>query len=576
MKHELIKAVFKTLTIALEKNSVNKHYFLNEVGYAILADSLKLSGLMQSVYASEIIDHLFAMATETFGRELDFGSISQQFVVNAHVINVIVMLIVESLPEIQAQVFDRLLELVKRDSNAQNLSNVGVVSKIVTLFKVQLSQPSNPLYVSLFRLIKHVSTFRVSSAELRAVLRLRDSTLPNADIDDKIPLSNLKMLVDMCNNTLQSKEAPFLEINLSKGSSGLLLPVLTHIPGINALSSDRPWPPNNGFSFSCWIRLEEVAEQPANIFTLYCPGEQESLLFSITVEPGSRFLTIQTTESLPLTSYRFDWNQWYHVGITCAKSKFRHCQLVYYVNGRQIETLRHPYVANGPTNTNPSEFQSSVCARIGQPAYQQGQCNTSFQIAALYFVDDVMTTSVYQILHQLGPSYSGNLQAPLKYMQSWDYAPQKVTDITSRTRSMSSPHSSGLVTTPQGLVDLQLVNVPVIDEKNIWISLHAREFFRVGMVEALQAIGGGRMMRAFSRETGERDTKAVLRSIRNCVLSPPLNAYFTGRARAFSPSTISNSLDQVSFILFVDEALITVIYFYCALCRLVACRFSSN
>jgi hypothetical protein len=43
-------------------------------------------------------------------------------------------------------------------------------------------------------------------------------------------------------------------------SSGVFIPPLTHTPGINALQSDRPWPPANGFSFATWVRLEEVCQ----------------------------------------------------------------------------------------------------------------------------------------------------------------------------------------------------------------------------------------------------------------------------------------------------------------------------
>jgi hypothetical protein len=258
LKHELIEAIFKTLTVALEKNSVNKHYFLNEVrscytlqlnllqqdlteivvyrhnflnpiltmfqvGYSILASSLKVGNLLQTAYAQGILNHLFAMATETFGRELDFDAVSQQFIVNAHVINVIVMLIAPTPSAIQVPVFERIHELVKKESNAQNLSNVGLVATITTHYKTQLSNPSDPLHEILFRLVKIVASYRVTAAELRAILRLRDVTPEGAPVhghDDQIPPRNLASLVEMVDLSALTHDAPFLEFNLGKGGIG--------------------------------------------------------------------------------------------------------------------------------------------------------------------------------------------------------------------------------------------------------------------------------------------------------------------------------------------------------------------
>jgi hypothetical protein len=99
--------------------------------------------------------------------------------------------------------------------------------------------------------------------------------------------------------------------------------------------------------------------------------------------------------------------------------------------------------------------------------------------------------------------------------------------------------------TAQGQIDFQSLVFPVIDERRLWISLHAREFFRTFMQDALTSIGGQRMMRPFARELGERDSRAILRSVRNCIHQPPLFAFLTGRARAFTPCTLSTTIDLV-------------------------------
>ena len=131
-------------------------------------------------------------------------------------------------------------------------------------------------------------------------------------------------------------------------------------------------------------------------------------------------------------------------------------------------------------------------------------------------------------------------------MQGWDYVPPKAASETiSRTRSVGATAALALAASTTGVVDLSQVIVPLVEESRVWISLHAREFFRVSMIDALTMVGGTRLLRPFSREIGERDPKAMLRSLRNCIMSQPLNAILTGRARAFSPSTISTTMDQV-------------------------------
>jgi hypothetical protein len=79
-----------------------------------------------------------------------------------------------------------------------------------------------------------------------------------------------------------------------------------------------------------------------------------------------------------------DLCRWYHIGISVTRSKFRHCQLMYYVNGQMIENQRLPFVSNGPSSSSIPEFSTFVFARLGQPAFQTGQSSTAFEVAALY------------------------------------------------------------------------------------------------------------------------------------------------------------------------------------------------
>ena len=537
--------IFKTLTLALEKNSVNKNYFLFEVGYTILSDSLRLSGLIQSDFATEILNHLFAMTTESFGREHDFVSTGQYFVANPHVVNVIVTLVEQASLEVQTATFSRLLELSKKSGNAQNISNVGAVAKISTLFREQLTDVNHPLYPILFQLVKQIATYRVSPAELRGLLRLRNDAAGSGATEDIVPTESLKAIVEICHDASTSQNAPFLEINLHRGNAGLFLPAITHVPGINALPTDRPWPPQNGFSLIFWVRLDEVADQPANLFTLFCSGDPETRLLSVTFEPKSYQLTVTTTETVTFTSMTFAPNRWYHVALVCAKSKIRHSQLSLIVNGVQVESVRHPYLSSGPTSAPTTEFQSYVCARIGQAPFQNCHSPTSFLIAAIYFIDDLVAQHICQMFYQLGPNYAGNLQASLKYTQGWDY-------VTTRGRSGSLPRLRAPSTTattsmiaPNGFVDFFKVSVPVISNDRFWISLHAREFTRISMDEALASIGGPKVFRAFSRETGERDPKTTMRALRNNVSVPPNTAILTGLSRVFNPATIATTIDQV-------------------------------
>ena len=571
-KHELVKAVFKTLTTALEKNTVNKHYFLNEVGYTILADTLKLSGLLQSDFASEIYDHLFAMATETASQEVE--TYSTRFILNAHVVDVIIRLVVLSSIEVQTHVIARILDLAKKESNAQQISTIGFVDLVTELFSPALSDPDHVLFPLLTQIIRLTITYRISASALRIMFRLREHPVPLLYPEASVlSLRFLRIVAEACLGSIHVLNAPFLDINLTKGTSGLVIPALAHIPGPNALPTDRPWPPANGFSFATWMRIENVGEQPANFLTLYCPGEQETVLLSFTIEPGTRFLTVRTTEELTLIQFRFEHNQWYHIGVTCARSKFRLCQLSYFVDGRPIQTARHPYVGKGPRQPNLDAFQSMICARIGLSARTPTNCSTAYQVAAQYFFDDVFHPSVFQILHHLGPSHFTDLQAALKnlnraedsqntvkqqtrsfgaqeamsmVMQDWDFMQQrKETTNQSRVAPFDGHVSTMLVTTNTGVVDLNQMIVPGSDEPRVWISLHIQQTSNMTLAALLETIGTGDVLTAFTRELGESDPLAFVPTLKSVAFNKDLIASLTGRARIFCPSTVLSTIDQV-------------------------------
>eukprot|EP00042_Codosiga_hollandica_P047251 m.509842 g.509842 ORF g.509842 m.509842 type:complete len:3508 (+) comp57411_c0_seq1:30-10553(+) len=545
-KHELIKVIFQTLTMALEKNSANKQYFLEEVGYTILSDSLKLSSLMQTRYAKEIIQYLFAMATETFGREHDYESLSQQHIYNAHVVNVVASLLTQADATLQQDIFKQMSLLVQRESNAQSLSNVSILVKLTSYFREQLGKPDDPLYDILWMLVKTIGSYRISPAELRALFRLR---LPGADshsISFSLPFTTVSALVEMLTKTTRARHSPVIELDSSKTATGLFLPALTHVPGLRALPSDRAWPPANGITLATWVRIDAISEQAINILTLFCPTEPESVLFQLLIEPQTRHLTVRTTEVLVIPQPTLDLNRWYHVAITCSRNKLRHCQLTLYIDGQSAHSARHPFVVAAPAQTPQSEQQSFICARIGQAAHSPTHGAMVFSLACFYFLDDCLPQHFIQLLCELGPAYDGNLQASLRYMLPWNatLAQRPRAHSISRLRA-ASINQSGFILTPQGLVDLTALVFPLIPEDRIWISLHAHAVPPIHAQDALAWLGGMKAFRMFSREIGERDTRARLTAIRNDSPVASAPAIVIGRARAFRPAPACAVVDQV-------------------------------
>ena len=103
-KLEFVRTVFEVLTAAFMDNPANRELFQSEGRYEMLADSIRLSGLITSPYAEDVFGYLVSMAAETFGREHDVVHPDDVTLVNGHAIVTVVSLLPIAVEVVQRQV----------------------------------------------------------------------------------------------------------------------------------------------------------------------------------------------------------------------------------------------------------------------------------------------------------------------------------------------------------------------------------------------------------------------------------------------------------------------------------------
>ena len=100
----------------------------------MLLDSLLVSGLVSGEGSDEVVELLFGMAHESFGREHD-AKAEDRIIANPQPLSVIVALLPTMPLSSRERFLRRFLALAKVPLNAQLLSNAGIVASLLSAFE---------------------------------------------------------------------------------------------------------------------------------------------------------------------------------------------------------------------------------------------------------------------------------------------------------------------------------------------------------------------------------------------------------------------------------------------------------
>ncbi|GFQ88429.1 WD repeat and FYVE domain-containing protein 3 [Trichonephila clavata] len=281
-----------------------------------------------------------------------------------------------------------------------------------------------------------------------------------------VPLTRVKTLVSMttprdCRLHGTSIMPPFVEFDMSsEGFSCLYLPSIApqsiSTPavvgvGIVAMGSDasviggigtgdRVFPPQTGLSFCTWICSEKFSDPHSDphairLLTLVrnIQGRDEQLIcLSIQISSRDKALLISTTETL-MDQSSLDWEpeereeccvrvwcpellqegQWHHLTIVLNRAVLKNSSVSVYMDGQHHSTQKLHYISQNPGGGAANlTVATSIFGFIGTPPQFRRQSKLLWKQGPCHLVEEVLSPVAIAMLYQLGPCYTGSVQAP--------------------------------------------------------------------------------------------------------------------------------------------------------------------
>ncbi|WFD19153.1 beige protein-like 1 [Malassezia caprae] len=184
-----------------------------------------------------------------------------------------------------------------------------------------------------------------------------------------------------------------------------------HCPtGIHIRALPRPFPSDNptsaGFSLAMLLRIEHTTPDASlDLFRLESvPAHPLRLILDMTLgtlmyEPGGA-----TRQAYRLPRTQLEQHAWHSVVLTHTRSMPRVPSTVHvYLDGKRVCTLQVPW---------PGAFATPASVWLGgTPVVGEG--HATWSLSSVFLMDGLIPPSIPALLHELVPTYTGNLQAPL-------------------------------------------------------------------------------------------------------------------------------------------------------------------
>ncbi|KAF2366372.1 protein of unknown function DUF4704 [Trinorchestia longiramus] len=226
-------------------------------------------------------------------------------------------------------------------------------------------------------------------------------------------------------------------------------------------SGDRPFPPQSGLSYSTWFTVERYSDPRSDphcvrlltvVRTVPGPGAQ-LLCLLVCLSARDKALIVSTQETPlpphgqmvqelepPITSDSgcrvwcpdlLTEGHWHHLVITInSRAVLKTSTLTVYVDGKTVHTQRDTkeqlkvkswpsivlqlqYISQTPGGLTANlNVSSSVYGYIGSAPCYRRLSRLVWRQGVCHLLEDVLSQTSVGLLHQLGPNYTGSLQAP--------------------------------------------------------------------------------------------------------------------------------------------------------------------
>ncbi|KAJ9548207.1 hypothetical protein OSB04_020750 [Centaurea solstitialis] len=441
--------LLRVITAAACNNAVNRVKLHAIISSQSFCDLLSESGLICAECEKQVMQLLFELALEivlppNFTPETaepsssDGGGVAddvsafrivtpsasfvpdKQHVFNAGAVWVLIRLLLLFSPKIQLESLMLIEKLAYAGPfNQESLTSAGCVELLLETIYPFLSG-SSPLLSNALRIIEVLGAYRLSSAELRVIVRyiLQVRRMKSSHI--LIDTMERLMLME----TTYSENvplAPFVEMDMNKsGHASIQVPL-----------GERSWPPAAGYSFVCWFQYQNFlksdvkdpeSSEPKRHTTTTTTGPPQVLrIFSVgDTDGGNTFyaeiylqddgtLTLATSNSssLSFSGLDIDEYRWHHLAVVHSKPNalaglFQASVSYVYLNGKLRQT--------GKLGYSPSPAGKPLQVTIGTPVTCARVNDLSWKIRSCYLFEEVLTPGSICFMYILGRGYKGLFQ----------------------------------------------------------------------------------------------------------------------------------------------------------------------
>ncbi|RXG52401.1 WD repeat and FYVE domain-containing protein 3 [Armadillidium vulgare] len=369
-----------------------------------------------------------------------------------------------------------LKSLVRSEKNQQVMCEADLGGEILELSSIALHQENHPLHPIVQYIFERLAAQAILPKDLRTFLRLGDplNCFNLDDIDvikgeashrGPVPLTRIKTLVSMT-TPKDIRVGPqvfpsFVEFDMSaEGFGCLFLPSIapqsvggtsvvtsaltnTEVNVIGGIGSgDRIFPPQTGLTYSSWFCVEKYSDPRTDphfvrLLTIarQISGRSPLTCLAVGISARDKALLISTHETnLPQSGQNVtEWEpeilgdfgcrvwcpdllsegQWHHLALTVNRAVLKNSSLSVYIDGQLINQQRLHYILQNPGGGAANlTVASSVYAYIGTPPVFRRHSRLVWRQGPCHLLEDVLQANMISLLYQLGPHYTGCLQAP--------------------------------------------------------------------------------------------------------------------------------------------------------------------
>uniref|UniRef100_A0A803LFL4 Uncharacterized protein n=1 Tax=Chenopodium quinoa TaxID=63459 RepID=A0A803LFL4_CHEQI len=439
---KVLTYLLRVVTVAVCDNPINRTKLHLIVSSHTFYDLLCESGLLCVDFERQVVHLLMELALEIvispflpYGGDTSSGEVESSIFVlttpsgdvnpamervyNAGAVRVILRSLLLFTPKFQLEVLELIEKLARAGPfNQENLTSVGCVELLLEMIHPFL-QGSSPLLVHALRIVEVLGAYRLSTSELRLLVRYV-LQLRNKNSGDGLVsmMERLIIMEDMASESVSL--APFVEMDMSKVGHAC----------IQVSLGERSWPPVAGYSFVCWFQFKNFLKSSAKDTEskigprkLNSSGQQQQVLrlFSVgTVDSGNTFyaelylqedgvLTLATSNSSSLSFSGSDLEEgrWHHLAVVHSKPNalaglFQASIAYVYLNGK----LRY----TGKLGYSPSPVGKTLQITIGTPATHARVSELQWKLRSCYLFEEVLTSGCICFMYILGRGYRGLFQ----------------------------------------------------------------------------------------------------------------------------------------------------------------------